>query len=89
MEDAALSPTDRKTPFRHDLTDGCDLPGLVLFRHGRSVVHIPNTPILRLPIGERQGHDRPGRLIKALLRKATVRELLPGRKRLWLRVCLL
>ncbi len=44
--------------------------------------------MIGLPIHQRQGQDRPIRGISALIRKATVCELPPGRKRLclWMRL---
>src|SRR6266581_6383017 len=36
-----LAPTDRKAAFREDIADACNLPGLVLHTHRKSIVHIP------------------------------------------------
>src|SRR6266568_1189394 len=76
---APLAPRDVKAPFRVDLADPGDPPGLLLYPHGKPIVDIPTaSEPVGIPTPQRQGQGIQGGRISALIRDATADKPPPG-----------
>src|SRR6266852_9610242 len=76
---APLAPGDIKAPFRVDLADPGDPPGLLLYPHVKPIVDIPTaSKPVGIPTPQRQGESIQGGRISALIWDATADEPPPG-----------
>src|SRR6266516_4931568 len=87
---APLAPSDVKAPFRVDLADPGDLPGLLLYPHGKPIVDIPTAskPVC-IPTPQRQGQGIQGRGVCTLIGDATADKPPPGSDHVVLRMLVL